>query len=139
VQAVSQYVKAIHSYASINSNYPIETLFPCLGSNTPQTTCGNVGGGPICQAGSTVSNATFEANIRTVLSGSLPQPSAQRMTCGTTQTSGAYYNPSTGKTATIIYFLKGDVTCDAIGGVQSISKIFQDESTRCFATLPTLP
>ncbi|MGB3946052.1 MAG: hypothetical protein WBK76_04425, partial [Candidatus Saccharimonadales bacterium] len=99
-----------------------------------------VGGTGTCiGAGGASSQATFDTAIKTVISGPLPTTSSQTMTCGTALARGAYYSPSTGKTAVINYYLRGDQACDGIGGVQAFGKQQADDTTRCSATLPTLP
>lgn len=138
-QAVSQYVRGFFSYSSLNGTYPIQPNYPCLGSNNPQTICGNVGGGTACLVGWTVSSATFDNEMRTIFNGNMPQPSAQTMKCGNTLDSGAYYYPSTGKTAIINYVLRGNQACDGVGGIQSVTRQQQDDATLCQINLPTLP
>ena len=132
IQAVAQYVKAIHGYAAINGNYPIETGYPCLGPIG--TACGRISGPTNCLGtGPATAQTTFDTNIKTVISGNLPVPSDQTMNCGGNQFGGGYYIPTTGKTATIIYFLRDDQLCGGVGGITQFSKTQQDETTRCQA------
>ena len=141
VQAVGQYVKTLHSYGALKGNYPVEVAYPCLGpsgtqcarrSGTASTCTASQGDGP------TSAGATFESNLREVLSGPLPQLSSQVLSCGGNTYSGGYYRPTTGATAQVVYYLRGDEPCSGIGGVQSLTKTQQEEITRCIATLPPL-
>lgn len=136
--AVGEYVKAILSYQSINGIYPVDPGWPCLGGY-PGTNCGAVTGGSCLGTGSTSSQPGFDTLMKQVFSGAVPQPSSQVMVCGAAIMSGAYYSPSVGKTAEIIYFLRGNQSCGGIGGIQSYFITQQDDTTRCNTFLPTLP
>jgi len=140
IQGVGQYVKAIHSYAALNGNYPIEAAFPCLGPIG--TSCARISGTNTCVAsggdGGAAAQATFDTKMKDVISGGMPTLSSQKMSCAGNQYSGGYYRPSTGTTAVIVYFLRGDQPCDGIGGVQSFTKTQQEEMTRCIASLQSL-
>lgn len=142
VQGVSQYVKAILSYSSIKGNYPIEAAYPCLGPMISGISCARLSGSATCDAsvgdGGAATQTSFDTNIKEVISGNLPSLSTQKMSCSGNIYSGGYYRPSTGTTAQIVYYLKGDVACSGVGGVQSFAKTQQEEITRCIATLPTL-
>ena len=138
-QAISQYVKAIHSYAVINDGYPAESGYPCLGT---VATCGKVSGATNCLGSGLATNQpTFDTKIKTILS-ALPEPSTQIMSCNGVSASGAYFvknDTGLGKTAQIMYFLKGNQTCDGVSGVATNTKTQVDDTTRCVANLPTLP
>lgn len=140
IQGVGQYVKAIHSYAALKGNYPIEAGFPCLGPMG--TTCARMSGTNTCTAsggdGGASAQTTFDTEMKEVISGSMPTISGQRMNCAGNMYAGGYYRPSTGTTASIIYYLRGDQSCSGIGGVQSFTKTQQDDITRCLATLTPL-
>lgn len=141
IQGVSQYVKAIHSYAATYGNYPVETNFPCFGPIG--TTCARVSGdgsGCIPEAGGdggASAQTTFDTEMKKVLT-TLPIISSQRMNCNGSTYAGAYYRPSTGTTAVIVYFLKGNESCSGIGGITSSTKTQRGEMTRCVAALPSL-
>jgi len=144
IQGVSQYVKAIQSYNSLKGYYPIEpTNYPCLGPMVSGTSCARLSGSNTCTGsvgdGGAATQTTFDTSIKEVLSGTLPSLSSQKMNCAGNIYAGGYYRPSTGTTAQIVYYLKGDEPCAGIGGVQSFTKTQQEEITRCVATLPTLP
>lgn len=143
IQGVSQYIKAIHSYNSLKGNYPVEASYPCLGPMIAGVSCARISGTNICTGsggdGGAATQTTFDTNIKEVMSGNLPSLSNQRMNCSGNVYGGGYYRPSTGATAQIVYYLKGDETCAGIGGVQSFAKTQQEEITRCVATLPPLP
>ncbi len=141
IQAVSQYVKAIHSYAAIKGIYPIEAAFPCLG--LVGTTCARMSGtSTTCTAasgdGGTSTTTGFDTSIKEVISGVMPQPSSQTMSCSGNTYGGAYYRPSTGTSAQLVYYLRGDQLCSGIGGVASFVKTQQEDITRCVVTLSSL-
>ena len=134
VQGVSQYVKAIHSYAALNSAYPIVT-YACLGPTG--TSCARVTGSTVCLGvGAVLAAPSFDTAIKEVINGDLPKLSAQKMPCAENELSGGFYRSADGKMAQIYYFLKGDQPCESIGGVQSVSRAQQDGATRCLLTLP---
>jgi prepilin-type N-terminal cleavage/methylation domain-containing protein len=140
IQAVAQYVKAIRAYAGTYGNYPVTTVYPCLGP--VGTSCARLSGdGVDCglSEGGATAQAAFNTELGKILSGSLPQLSTQTLACGSSTYGGAYYTPSTGTTAEIYYFLKGDQACGGIGGVASFIKNPKTTLTRCYAALPTLP
>lgn len=135
--AVSTYVKAITMYATQNGTYPITASWPCLGT---VASCGRVSGATSCLgAGAAVTDATFMNDMKTILP-TLPEPSTQRMNCAGNSYAGAFYNKndtSSGKSASIFYYLRGDQDCTVSGGASA--KDQQDDTTRCSITLPTLP
>jgi len=141
VQGVAQYVKVLHSYAATYGNYPVEGAFPCLGPMG--TTCARMSGdGSGCLPesggdGGAAAQTTFDTEIKKILT-TLPTVSSQRMNCNGSMYAGAYYRPSTGTTATIVYFLKGDEACSGIGGATGFTKTQRGEMTRCVASLPSL-
>lgn len=139
VQGVAQYVRALKSYAALKGEYPVlGSVYPCLGKH-PGTSCGKrtMVSTSCFGSGSTVSRADFDAAIKEVLVNP-PELSSQQMNCNGLMYSGGYYTPSTGPTASIIFFLKGDQSCDGIGGVQSFTKQQQDDMTQCRVNLPSV-
>lgn len=141
IHGVSSYLKAIHSYAATYGNYPIETGFPCFGPIG--TTCARMSGdgsGCVPEAGGdggAAAQPTFDTEIKKILT-KLPTVSSQTMNCNGSTYAGAYYRPSTGTAAAIVYFLKGNESCSGIGGIASSTKTQRGEMTRCVATLPSL-
>ena len=137
VQAVGQWAKLIASYAATYGNYPVEAGYPCLSESG--TSCGRVSGSTMCFGiGGTNSNTSYITEISKIAT-KVPVPSSQRIGCNGSEYSGIFTNLSTGKTATMTYFLKGDQLCDSIGGLTSFAKVQQEGLTRCSANLPTLP
>lgn len=138
IQAVSQYIKLIQSYNALKGNYPIDTAYPCLGEagtqcarRTGTTTCATSGDG---LAGTTT---TFTNQINEVSSGTPPRLSDQTMTGCTSNTySGGYYRGTTGTSAYIVYYLRGNVTCDANAG--TIGRTQGDDITRCQTNFPSI-
>lgn len=141
IQGVTSYVKAIHSYAATYGNYPVEVNYPCFGSIG--TTCARVSGdGSGCLPesggdGGAAAQTTFDTEIKKVLT-KVPVVSSQTMNCNGSFYAGAYYRPSTGSTATVVYFLKGNESCGGVGGIASFTKTQRGEMTRCVASLPSL-
>lgn len=137
VNAVSQVIKAVTQYGVRNGNYPVTSTWPCIGSSP---TCARVSGATTCFG---ISGATYNSAFYTTLKGvmtSVPEPSDQTMNCAGNTYRGAYYNKndtSAGKAASIVYFLKGNQSCQITEGSMSVSQ--QDDTTRCFVTLKTLP
>lgn len=136
-QAVSQYVKAVTSYAVRNGAYPISTTSGCLGT---VAACARVSGAATCfSVGAIVADTALATTIATEINPA-PEPSAQTMTCSTNQYKGAYYaknDTTSGKTASITYFLRGNQTCSVTYG--TLTRAQQDDTTSCVLTLPTLP
>ena len=143
-EGVSKYVTALHSYVALNGNYPVEVNYPCLGPMVGGVTCARTSGSSsTCTAsggdGGAATQNSFDTNIKQIFSFSLPQVSSQQLSCGGNTYAGAYYRPSTGNTAVIVYYLKGDQACSGIAGVLSYTKTQQEDITRCVATLPPIP
>ena len=88
--------------------------------------------------GGAAAQPTFDTAMKEVINGTMPQLSKQALSCGGNTYGGGYYRPSTGTTAVIVYYLRGDQLCSGIGGIQSFSKLPQEDITRCIATLPPL-
>jgi prepilin-type N-terminal cleavage/methylation domain-containing protein len=128
VQSVASYVRILHIYAATYGTYPVTNQFPCL--STEGTACAKDSGASTCYGlGSTTSNTAYITELRKVISGSLPEFSSQQINCGGNLFRGVYTTPTTGNTATIYYFLKGNQTCADIGVVASFVKQQQDELT----------
>lgn len=126
IQSVNAYSKAISMYVAEKSSLPIQT-YSCLGSpakcgNTTDTTDpGSCGGGQS-------SPKTLLTNLSPYAT-SLPEPSTQTMNCGGKQYGGAWYNSSTGLTADIRFYLKGDQPCDTIGRPIASRSVVDDITT----------
>lgn len=136
INSVSAYARAIHSYATINSAYPINS-YPCLGP--AGTKCANIidSTGVCNSAGGASYNAGFDTTIKTVTA-SLPAPSTQSMNCGGKMYSGAWYNSASGTAASMTYYLKGDVPCVAPGGMRVTVRYQADDTTACYVSFPNL-
>lgn len=136
VNSVSAYARAIHSYATINNAYPTNA-YPCLGP--AGTKCANITDsvGACNGAGAASYSASFDTTIRTIAS-SVAAPSTQSMNCGGKMYSGAWYNSSSGTSAVINYYLKGDVACVVPGGLRLTTRVQSDDTTACQLSFPTL-
>jgi prepilin-type N-terminal cleavage/methylation domain-containing protein len=137
LQAVNQYIKGATSYAVRNGAYPISTTFACLGTTA---TCARVSGSTTCGGyGAAAYDATFAGIIATEISPP-PEPSAQTISCSGNQYKGAYYDKndaSSGKNATIVYYLRGNQTCSTSYG--TLTRAQQEDVTFCRVALPILP
>lgn len=129
INSVTSYARAITSYAVINNTYPIFN-YPCLGPSTAD--CANVTDGTAACNGAGASGylAGFDTALKTIAS-SLPAPSVQSMNCGGKMYMGAFYHSSTGTSAFIVYYLKGDVPCVSGSGLTLSSRVQQDSATIC--------
>lgn len=141
-QGVTAYVRGILMYATSNGTYPVEAAYPCLGPLG--TSCARLSGASsTCTAasgdGGANTQATFDTKMKQIISGTLPQLSSQELSCGGNTYGGGYYRPSTGTTAQIVYYLRGDQSCNGIAGIASATKTQQEDITRCVATFPALP
>lgn len=136
INSVSAYARAIHSYATINTAYPINS-YPCLGP--AGTKCANVtdSTGACSGAGMASYNAGFDTTVKTIAS-SLPAPSTQAMNCGGKMYGGAWYNSANGTAAAITYYLKGDVACVAPSGLRVTARYQADDTTACYVSFPNL-
>lgn len=139
VTAVASYSRAMYAYSATNGTYPIDAGYPCLGAY-PQTKCANVtdSTGACNGAGGAGSTSAFDAVMKTVLNGSVPQPSTQAMNCGGKDYSGAWYHSTDGKLAQFAYYLKGNVPCDPLSGLKLSSRFQLDNTTACYVTLAQL-
>jgi prepilin-type N-terminal cleavage/methylation domain-containing protein len=137
LHAVEQYIKAVTSYATRNGAYPISATHACLGSTS---SCARVLGSTMCfTLGTALLDSAFAAIIATEITPA-PEPSSQTMNCSGNQYKGAYYeknDTTSGKTAMITYFLRGNQVCSVSYG--TVTRTQQDDTTRCGAALPTLP
>lgn len=133
VNSVGGYVSALNLYAVDNSSYP-NYAYPCLGGVSP---CGDLTPVYGICSGQTTTLAAFDAAIATVAK-SMPSPSSQSMDCNGDKYGGAYfYATNGGKSASIDYFLKGDVACSPAGA--SLTGRYQNSNTtKCTVTLPAL-
>lgn len=138
VQAVGEYGKALRAYATINGTYPY-MAYPCLATSGAR--CANMTDVSGACNGATASLGTtaFETVIKSVVA-KLPELSKQQMDCGGKMYSGGfYYNlDSSGKTANIVYFLKGNVDCSTPGSLRFTTKAQVSNTTECFVALPDL-
>lgn len=136
VNSVTAYARAIRSYATVNNAYPI-AAYPCLGPSTAD--CANVtdSTGACNGAGASGYVAAFDAAVKTITP-SLPAPSTQSMNCGGRQYMGAWYNSAAGTSATMTYYLKGNVDCVVGSGVTLGYRFQLDDTTACYVNFPAL-
>ena len=136
INSVGAYARAIRSYATINDTYPI-FAYPCLGPSTAD--CANVtdSTGACSGAGASGYVAGFDSAVKTVTP-SLPAPSTQSMNCGGRQYMGAWYNSGSGTSASITYYLKGNVACVAGSGLVLANRVQLDDTTACYVNFPAL-
>jgi len=138
ISAVAAYAKGVTSYAATYGNYPITAGYPCLGSSVLcARVAGSTGGCAATGDGSVGQVTAFNTDISQIMGPTLPSPSSQTMMCGTNTYSGAYYRPSTGAQAWIVFYLRGNQPCDVVGVTVSVRNQ-QDDMTRCQITFPSL-
>ena len=138
INAVASYAKGIMSYAATYGTYPITAGYPCLGSaSLCARVAGGAGGCAATSDGSVGQVPAFNTDISQIMGPSLPSPSSQTMVCGTNTYSGAYYRPSTGTQAWIVFYLRGNQQCE-VAGVTVSARNQQDDMTRCQITFPLL-
>lgn len=144
-QAVSQFTKALTLYAQENAVYPtpispggwyclpVDSTYCLSSSNSPTPSC----------FGLNLTNyphTTFYSMLNTVVK-SLPQVSNKPTECSNGRTFlGAVariYND--GHDAQIHFGQAGDVSCPSVSGTSSGGRSVEVNTTRCVATLPTLP
>lgn len=142
---VEAYVKAIQLYAVDNGQYPSTSTWPCIGDYGGLTgiVCGAVveASSSACNySGGASVNAAFDALIADYL-GKKPPMSTQRMDCDGDVYVGAYINKNdtNPKNLTMQIYLKGDVACPVISGIQLTSRLQGGTTTRCVLIMPTLP
>lgn len=137
LQAVNQYIKGVTGYEVRNGTYPISTTSGCIGS---VTACARVSGSTTCASiGAVAADSSLATTMATEIT-PVPEPSAQTMNCSGNQYKGAYYaknDTTSGKSATITYFLRGNQTCSTTYG--TLTRTQQDDTTICAIALPTLP
>lgn len=140
VAAMNDFVKILKLYATENNTYPVETAYPCIGAY-PTSKCANVTDlTAACFSTAQVSTlSTFDTKLKQYAN-NVPQPSIQQMNCAGKNYSGAYYNATTGLTASFVYFLRGNQQCDGVsaGGSTPTARVQQDDVTRCQVYMPNL-
>lgn len=146
ISAVTAYVKAIQLYATDNGQYPSTSVYPCIGDYGSGTgvVCGAVVDDPSSSAcnysGGAATSASFDALLTSYL-GNKPQMSLQRMECNGDTYVGAFVNKNdtNPKGLTILVYLKGNVSCPTIAGIQGTNRAQASSTTRCSVSLPLLP
>jgi general secretion pathway protein G len=139
VSSIEKYATALSAYAVTNGTYPNVGGYPCLGSDNGQcaqvtdgaATCFVTGG-----AGSG-SQATFDSNIKSVIS-ALPPASSQQISCGGKSYKGAFFYTTDGKSGVIFYFLRGNQSCSSVSSLSITSTAYQTDTTQCVGSLPVL-
>lgn len=129
IAAVTQYVKALKTYAADNDGYPVDVSYPCLGDTT--TRCGVTPSSPGCSViGYPAGDAVLKASILSEIT-TLPALSKQVIPCnGASGATGGFYYASSSSSATIIYFLKGNVDCGSPAGITA-NKVILGGASEC--------
>lgn len=142
INGVSAYAKIFAMYAAEKGDYPSTASYPCLGEPTGGACAKIVTGTTSCNySGITYTQTAFNDLLTPYMGSSKPSISDQRMDCtGGDVYRGAYVNANSTntKTLTIIYHLKGDQMCQALGGAILQYKQQTGETTRCAIAMPTL-
>lgn len=129
---VETYVKALKLYASENSAFPINVSYPCLGNAAE--TCG-ASPSTCWGVGSVTGQAGFVTNVTKYIN-TMPELSQQAPKCDAAGdvAKGGFYYSGDGQTAWVYYFLRGDVSCGAPGGVSMI-KMQAVDTTYCHGSM----
>jgi prepilin-type N-terminal cleavage/methylation domain-containing protein len=136
INSVMAYARALHSYETLNNSYPVYA-YPCLGPSTAD--CANVtdSTGACNGAGASGYVAGFDTAVKTIAA-SVPAPSTQSMNCGGKQYMGAWYNSASGTSASMTYYLRGNVGCVTGSGLTLVSRFQLDDTTVCYVNLPAV-
>lgn len=161
ITAVSEWTKALISYATIEGDYPytgdrsqvapyvdnqatIANNFPCLGEY-PGDVCASVNNVVSFGAGHAYVNPAWNALIKAQVGGALAQPSQKDIIINGQPHRGAFLNIvgyATGAAApgvgpSIAYYLQGkDTKCTSLGGGVMQPTVIGDNGVRCSLLLP---
>lgn len=141
INGVAAYAKAFALYAAEKGTYPSTNAYPCLGEPTDNACARVVLGTPGCgYSGITNAITAFSDQITPYLGTTKPSISNQTTTCSGDSYRGAYVNANSTDTRylSIIYHLKGDQACQALGGAILQYKQQGGDTTRCALAMPTL-
>lgn len=141
INGVAAYTKAFALYAAEKGAYPSTNGYPCLGDPVDSTCARVVLGSPGCgYSGITYTITAFNDLITPYIGTNKPSISNQITTCSGDNYRGAYVIPNSTdtKNLSIVYHLKGDQTCQGVGGVTLIYKNQGGDTTRCSVALPAL-
>lgn len=150
IQARAENTKTVHAVASLArsmSALVVDTgVYPgpaggawiCLPNASSY--CGSSHNDPSCFG---LNKTPLSDTVKTYLNPvatNVPEVSTQEIDCGSGRTvTGGFYRLEPGnKSASLFYFLRGDVPCEGIGGLK-VYKALSENATRCWAILPSLP
>lgn len=141
VTALSEYAKALSSYAVVNNAYPVGR--GCLGWQGTGTTlkCINASGinGAACfSLGQGNSTLAFNDAITPYIGSNMPTLSDRGYDCGGTQYTGGYYYRADDVSPAYIYLFISSSTadCPTISGLSKFSNIVQEGARRCLYQVP---
>ena len=137
--SVSSYAKAVSLYSSENGLYPTPaTNYPCLGD---VAFCGNITDTASgCDGSGRANDASPLKTTLAPYATNLPNPSTQSMNCSGKNFSGAWYSYTPGgKNAIIKAYMRGSITCQSIGGLNTGSTFQANDTTACSYIFPTIP
>lgn len=136
IHAATEWTKILSSYAATYGQYPLSTTAPCLSESG--TTCARVTGSTNCFGmGTTASNVSYIQEVKKVVT-TLPSASDQIISCNGATYKGILTGSSTGTTAAIYLFLRGNQDCKPWGSSVAITKNQQDDLTMCILSMPTV-
>ena len=148
INATAQYVKSLRLYKDEAGMYPLTVAPPattyeykCLGEIGE--TCGMVSGtfSGDCQSIGGITNTSSDTSLTTLNNAvkknvtTVPQVSQQSMGCIDRNVKGAIYFV-VNTAAYVRYYLKGNVPCDPVNGVNSAKEFFAPQTSVCLVTLP---
>jgi prepilin-type N-terminal cleavage/methylation domain-containing protein len=143
-QALTQYVKALTLYRTLNGTYPVggASEWRCLPDTNNNTGCGYMGTDPAPSSCSQlgafkgVTDTTLNSQLQSVVS-PIPKVSSQTALCGGQPYGGAFYAPffEPTQSAALAAYFKGNIECPSVAslgdaGVQNATN--KDDVTLCF-------
>jgi prepilin-type N-terminal cleavage/methylation domain-containing protein len=143
-QALTQYVKALTLYRTLNGTYPEganASSWRCVPDTDDNSSCGHLSTDAAPSSCSAlgplkgVTDSTLDTELQTVVS-PLPKVSSQTAMCGGQQYRGAFYIPffNPVSAAAIAAYLKGDVECPSVASIDSsvLDRQHAGDVTLCF-------
>lgn len=133
ILAMKEFVKAYHSYALDNGDYPASSS--CLGEGypAPNNWCLSQSGAAECFGLGAATSTAHNTALRPYMGGKVASPSMQLPTCGATAYVGMYASYDTGNGTMRLYMmLKGDEACPPMSpNAASPTRVVSGDATLC--------
>ena len=146
VSAVASQIKAIKLYIAENDTFPTYLLgegsiYPCIGEKYDYSNgqiCGQAGGS--CVSGGVGCTTSIQSGYKDQIrkyynGGKIPTPSSQLVNYEGTNYLGAYVHANSPTQLFIRYFLSGNVSCGAPGGINGARSYGDANSSVCTVNL----